>query len=138
MRCFVDSNVIISAGIFPNSVPADALRKAVSMPNTTIVSDYALDEVHRVINKKFPSKVGDFETFLYRLMFDVELVFTPDDSVADEPNLRDINDQPILRAALAANADVLITGDRDLLESGISSPQVVTPAKFLEISENSH
>jgi len=138
MRCFVDSNVIISAGIFPNSVPADALRKAVSMPNTTIVSDYALDEVHRVINKKFPSKVGDFETFLYRLMFDVELVFTPGDSVADEPNLRDINDQPILRAALAANADVLITGDRDLLESGISSPQVVTPAKFLEISENSH
>jgi len=138
MRCFVDSNVIISAGIFPNSVPADALRKAVSMPNTTIVSDYALDEVHRVINKKFPSKVGDFETFLYRLMFDVELVFTPDDIVADEPNLRDINDQPILRAALAANADVLITGDRDLLESGISSPQVVTPAKFLEISENSH
>lgn len=29
-----------------------------------------------------------------------------------------VNDRPILRAAIYANADILLTGDKDFLESG--------------------
>ena len=135
MKCFLDSNVIISAGIFPNSLPAAAIVKAISPPNTAAVSDYSLDETARVINKKFPGKVGDFEQFLSRALFTVELVITTADDIEEESKVRDVKDRPILRAAVAANCDVLITGDKDLLESGATQPLIVTPAQFLQMSE---
>ena len=45
---------------------------------------------------------------------------------------RQVNDRPILRAAIEANADVLLTGDKDFLESGLKNPIIMTPAEFLE------
>jgi len=133
MRCFIDSNVLISAGLFPNSVPANALAKAISPPNTALVCDYSLDEVHRVINTKFPERVNDLELFMYRTLFTVKLVITPTGDVEEESKVRDLDDRPILRAAIESNSDVLITGDKDLLESGITSPHIVTPAEFLNM-----
>ena len=38
----------------------------------------------------------------------------------------------ILRAAIEAKADVLLTGDKDFLESGVKSPAIMTPAEFLK------
>ena len=40
-------------------------------------------------------------------------------------------DRPILRAAIYANADVILTGDKDFLEADISRPQILTAAEFL-------
>ena len=133
MRCFVDSNILISAGLFPESVPAKALVKAISPPNTAVVCDYSLDETYRVINKKFPSKINDLELFMYRTLFTVELITTPTGDIEEENQVRDINDRPILRAAISANCDVLITGDKDLLESDISQPIIITPSEFLKM-----
>ena len=45
--------------------------------------------------------------------------------------MRDTKDRPILRAALNANADVLLTGDKDFLESGLKKPKAMTPTEFL-------
>jgi len=131
MRCFIDSNVLISAGLFPNSVPALALKKAVSPGNIGIVSDYVLDEVHRIIKAKFQNKVTDLEIFLYRTLFTVQLVMTPAEDAPEEARVSDIKDRPILRAALKADADVLISGDKGLLASAITHPRIVAPADFL-------
>lgn len=50
--------------------------------------------------------------------------------------MRDINDKPILRAAIMAKADVLLTGDKDFLESNIKYPKIVfCQPKFLKKSE---
>jgi len=134
MKCFIDSNILISAGLFPNSVPAAALEKATSLPNTAFVSDYSLDEIHRVAYEKFPTKVRDIELFLYRTLFTVQLVKTPTDYVEnDESKVSDIKDRPILRAALKVNADVLITGDKKLIASDITHPRIINPADFLLI-----
>ena len=35
------------------------------------------------------------------------------------------------RAAIHANTDVLLTGDKDFLESGLTHPAIMTPAEFL-------
>ena len=48
-----------------------------------------------------------------------------------ETQIRDVNDRPILRAAIEAKADVLLTGDKDFLESGVKKPAIMTPAEFL-------
>lgn len=42
------------------------------------------------------------------------------------------NDRPILRAAIEARADILLTGDKDFLKSGVENPAIMTPAEFLQ------
>ena len=133
MRCFIDSNILFSAGLFPNSVPAAALIKAFTPPNEVVVSDYSLDEVRRAVARKLPHKVNDLEIFLYRILFTAQLVVTPEAEFEDEINVRDIKDRPILRAARHANVDVLITGDKDLLEAGITNPQIIDHLEFLKL-----
>ncbi len=47
--------------------------------------------------------------------------------------IRDDKDRPILRAALDAGADYLITGDKDFLESAVNNPKIISVADFLEM-----
>ena len=56
-----------------------------------------------------------------------------EDENMSESQVRDADDRPILRAAIAAKADVLLTGDKDFLESGLESPKIMTPAEFLDM-----
>ena len=56
----------------------------------------------------------------------------PIDENSTEVLIRDVNDRPILRAAINAKADVLLTGDKDFLESGLENPVIMTPAEFLK------
>ena len=130
MRCFLDSNIIISAGLFPNGIPAAALKKALSPPNVAIMCDYSLDEIRRVFKRKFPDKTEDLELFLSRLLFSVEFVTTPNEHHNDEIKIRDVNDRPILRAAKSAGTDILITGDKDFLDSTVTDPKIVTASQF--------
>jgi predicted nucleic acid-binding protein len=58
-------------------------------------------------------------------------VRTPELDLEVEMKIRDISDRPILRAAIAANVDVIITGDKDFLESGVSKPRIMTAAEFV-------
>ena len=48
--------------------------------------------------------------------------------------IRDVKDRPILRAAKIAKVDILLTGDKDFLESGINTPKIVNPSQFLSIT----
>ena len=64
-------------------------------------------------------------------MLSVELIPVPEMSVETELMMRDINDRPILRAALSEKIDYIITGDKDYLECGIDKPRSITPADFL-------
>jgi len=133
MRCLIDSNVLISASLFPTSVPARAFMAAATFPNDAVICDYSIDEMRRVYNRKFPHKIPLLEEFLAMALISAEIVTTPpeDESIFDEAFIRDTDDRPILRAAVASDAEVLITGDRDFLESGLTRPAILTPADFL-------
>ena len=48
-------------------------------------------------------------------------------------HLRDEKDIPVLSDAIYHNVDILLTGDKDFLEAGIETPQVVSPSELLEI-----
>lgn len=63
----------------------------------------------------------------------LELVPVPDNALTEETQIRDVKDRPILRAAIEAKADVLLTGDKDFLESGVENPAIMTPAEFLRL-----
>jgi putative PIN family toxin of toxin-antitoxin system len=130
-----DTNILVSAALFPNSVTAAAYMKAVAPPHKSVVCDYAMEELRRVFNEKFPRRIPDYEKFVSIMALTVEIVYTPpeEEQAKDEGKVRDAKDRPILRAALAAKVDVLITGDKDFWESGIATPQTLSAAEFLKI-----
>lgn len=140
MRCLIDTNILISAALFPESIPAQAFMKAVSPPHSAVICDYSIDEMRRVYNRKFPHKIPDFERFLSMVVFSVEIVNTPPEEGwsdnTDEKKIRDLNDRPIYRAAIAAQADSILTGDKDFLVSGITKPKIITAAEFIKANDH--
>ncbi len=86
----------------------------------------------RIFNKKFPNRLAALDKFLSAALLTLELVPIPTDENVSEKQIRDMKDRPILRAAIHAKADVLLTGDKDFLESGLENPMIMTPAEFLE------
>jgi putative PIN family toxin of toxin-antitoxin system len=131
MRVLIDTNDLISAALNPNSVPFQAYVKAASYPNHGLICEQNVDEMKRIFNKKFPNRLASLDKFLSVALLTLELVPIPTDENIYETQIRDVNDRPILRAAMKAKADVLLTGDRDFLESGLKSPMIMTPAEFL-------
>ena len=59
------------------------------------------------------------------------IVPTPEESVDAESKIRDPKDRPILRAALDANVDLFLTGDKDFLESSVTDPRIISVPDFL-------
>ena len=132
MRVLIDTNVLISAALNPNSGPFQAYVKAASYPNHGLICEQNVDEMKRIFNKKFPNRLASLDKFLSVALLTLELVPIPTDENIYEIQIRDVNDRPILRAAMKAKADVLLTGDKDFLESGLKSPMIMTPAEFLQ------
>jgi predicted nucleic acid-binding protein len=123
--------------LFPGSIPDQAFLKAVTPPHVALVCDYSLDEMRRVFNRKFSHRIPDYERFLSMLAFSVEIIPTPPEELGessqDEEKVRDVNDRPIYRAAIAAKAVGIVTGDLDFLESGITHPEMIRAAEFLRM-----
>ena len=133
MRVLIDTNVLISAALHANSTPYQAYAKAASYPNRGLICEQNVDEIKRIFNKKFPHKLAALDRFLAMALMTLELVAVPVDEEESEQKIRDTNDRPILRAAIAARADVILTGDKDFLESGLEKPAIMTPAEFLNV-----
>ena len=135
MRILIDTNILISASLFPDSLPARAYYLAVCPPNKGIVCDQNIDEFRAVYNRKFPHKLSVMEHFLAQALLTLQVVSTSVDAESKESEIRDVKDRPILRAAIQADADVILTGDKDFLESGIRKPKILTAREFIDLYE---
>ncbi len=133
MRVLIDTNVLISAALSASGVPYQAYVKAASYPNHGLICEQNVDEMKRIFNKKFPKRLLALDKFLSMALLTLELVPIPTDEKMSESQVRDIDDRPILRAAIEAKADVLLTGDKDFLESGLKNPMIMTPSGFLNM-----
>lgn len=92
-----------------------------------------VDELHRKFREKFPHKVTELEAFLFNALSFIKLVPTPEEAVAAESMIRDLKDRPILRAALEAEVDFFLTGDKDFLEAKVKTPQIISVPDFLSL-----
>ena len=131
MKVLIDTNILISAALSNNGLPYQAFVKAVSYPNHGVICEQNIDEMRRIFNRKFPAKIQALESFLSLALLTLEIVTTPIEEQEIESKIRDINDRPILRAAISAGADILLTGDKDFIESGILNPKVMTAMEFV-------
>ena len=130
MRIMLDTNIFISAVLFPNSILASNVFKA-SEKFSLVISSQILDELRIVIKRKFPGKVNDAEKMLRQLQY--EIAYTPEDINPDIfPKIRDPKDYPILASAILANVDVFVSGDADFNDVMIEWPEILRPAEFSE------
>lgn len=131
MRIMLDTNILISAALFPKGRAAQAFFKALNPPFKPLVCDYVVDELHRKFREKFPEKVTELDAFLFNALSFIQVVNTPEQEVQEEGMIRDPKDRPILRAALDAHAVLFLTGDKDFLESAVTDPCIISVSEFL-------
>ena len=56
-RVLLDTNVVISALLFPDSVPAQALAMVLAQDQSVLTS-WIIDELHEVVERKRPDLVS--------------------------------------------------------------------------------
>lgn len=120
MRAVVDSSVLISAFLRPGP-PHDVLSAAEAGRFALCLSDRLLDETRRGLLKarnrvRYDYTPREAEAFVAGVSHLAAMVVT--DPPAIEPVCRDPDDDHVLAAALAADADCIVTGDADLLSLG--------------------
>lgn len=126
MKILIDTNILISALLFPNSKPAKALLAAARY-HEMVLSDQNIQELREVLGRKAPQVLPDAEVLLAELSY--ELIPA---AYYAEKLIRDVKDQPILNAAIVANVDIILTGDKDFLSLDMEHPKCMTAAQFLE------
>ena len=120
----VDTNVIFSALLLPESVPAKVLLH-VARVHELVLCDHIIKELRDSIAKKRPDLLADIDVLLAELSY--ELIIAP---VEPKKLIRDPKDQPILNAAIVADVDMIISGDSDFLSLDIERPQILSVAEF--------
>jgi len=131
MKVFVDTNVLISAILFPNGKTAEVFSYIIKT-HDVIICSYTIHECTEVFERKFPAKTDSLTAFLSNLSF--ELFQTPGTIDPKKyPYIRDAKDLPILASALLSDADVLITGDKDFENLHIPRPLIFTPNQYFEL-----
>lgn len=130
MRVMLDTNVLFSAFLFPSSI-CDRLIRDCEQVHIILISTAAMMEMQTVVRRKEPARLSDMDEFL--LSFPYELVYTPIE--IDSPplfHIRDKKDYKILYSAIIANADILVTGDKDFDGIDLETPEICTPRDFIE------
>ena len=85
MKCMLDTNILVSAALFPGSISAMAYMKAVTPPYKSVICDYAMEELRRVFNKKFPHRMSEHDHFVSMMVLSAEIVFTPPATLPEPP-----------------------------------------------------
>jgi uncharacterized protein len=127
-------NVVVSAALKPNSVPERAVQVA-RLHDTICLSPAVLEEIRAVLSRPRFRQAISYERReqILLLLSAAARVVEPAVAVHD---CRDAKDNKYLEAALAAGAEIIITGDPDLLEldpwRGI---RILRPSDYIALAE---
>lgn len=128
MRVFLDTNVLVSA-VATRGLCADVLRETL-VSHQPVVSAPLIAELKNILR----TKIG----IPQEIISDFVDVLTQDSIFSENTKLTniDINDKDdilILSTALNGNAELFVTGDKELLElRKIRFMRIISPRKFWE------
>src|SRR4030042_7196909 len=116
LRVFLDTNVIFS-GLYSSDGPAGIiLGHFIDGKLTVVISQQVLEEVVRTMNEKLPVVLP----ILMKLLGSVSLEIIKDPTSEEIINWTKVihpEDAAILAAAINAQTDYLVTGDKHFLEN---------------------
>jgi putative PIN family toxin of toxin-antitoxin system len=128
VKAVFDSNIYISAFVFPGGSAERAILRILDGQDSLIVSKPIIDEVLRVLAEKFDRNA---EELARTALFVSELAAM----VSPKERLSILSDEPdnrILECAVEGSAEVIVTGDKAMLELGIFQEiQIQTLRRYL-------
>lgn len=132
MRIMIDTNVFISALLFPNSAVSSVVESIIEDDHEIVLCREIIDELEKVTKRRKTPLEDVFKKFLENLPY--TLAKNPQKiDVKKYPSIRDPHDLPILASAVENNVDILLTGDKDFLSlrplKGFSL-QILSPAEY--------
>ena len=114
MRIVFDTNIFISALILPGSFAEKAILKIIEGSDELIISHDIIDEVLTVLSNKFSRNREALSRTAVNLA-EISRIVKPTERISifqDEPDNR------VLECAAAGKADVIVTGDKEMLKLG--------------------
>ena len=129
-RVVIDTNVLISGLLSATSTPARAVDKAVTSAQLVATMETLRELIGKLHSPKFDRYVRRErrEALLERVASLVEII----DVLQPIRASRDPKDDKFLEAAVNGRADVIVTGDRDLLDlNPFRRVAIVNPAAYL-------
>ncbi|MFC1573122.1 putative toxin-antitoxin system toxin component, PIN family [Candidatus Eisenbacteria bacterium] len=126
MRVFLDTNVLVSA-FATRGLCADVMRQVLA-EHVLVTGEVVLRELRKALRVKLKVPAETIEEIEHFLR---ECEVVPKPSAPSAVKVRDPDDRWVLASALAGQADVLVTGDKDLLTLGKQAPlRIVDPRGF--------
>ena len=130
MRVFLDTNVIVAA-FATRGLCADVFRLVLA-EHEMLISGALIEELSRTLTRK----VRVPEPVVREIVAFLQAAGSTVEGAPERPPIavRDPDDVVILGGALSGRADVLVTGDRDLLVLGrVGSLRILDPRGFWEL-----
>ena len=113
MRVVLDTNILISAFVFPGGSPESVFRLALEERMEIVTSPALLAEFARVLTDKFEWESAMVEQAVAQVAR-VAAVVRPSESV--EMIAEDPDDDRVLEAAAEGSVEAIVSGDRHLLK----------------------
>ena len=129
-RVVIDTNVLISGLFSATSMPALAVEKAVTKAQLVATTETLRELIEKLQSSKFDRYVRreQRDALLERVASLVEII----DILQPIRASRDPKDDKFLEAAVNGRADLIMTGDKDLLDlAPFRGIAIVTPAEYL-------
>ena len=132
MKVVLDTNVLLSGLMFPDGIPGRIVAAWVQAEFEVTISLEQLAEIGRVLAYPKIRRIlkwddRQIEQFIKQLYVRSEVIELGTTEV-EMP--RDPSDMPILATLVAAKADLIVTGDRDLLALR-DRYAIETPSEFV-------
>jgi len=129
LKVVTDTNVLYAAFVSKEGTCARLLELLLSS-GSLVLSQFILDELRRHLLAKKRLGAARVDRQL-EFLASSSLRVTPAEVPAEV--CRDADDLPVLGTLVAANADCLVTGDRDLLDLGqFRGHPILSPRQFLQ------
>jgi putative PIN family toxin of toxin-antitoxin system len=129
-RVVIDTNVLISGLLSTTSTPAQAVEKAVTKAQLVATMATLRELIEKLHSPKFDRYVRRErrDALLERVASVIEII----DVLQRIRASRDPKDDKFLEAAVNGRADVIVTGDKDLLDlNPFRGIAIVTPPDYL-------
>ena len=132
MKVFLDTNVLVS-GFTTRGLCADLIRLVLA-EHELVVGEVVLKELERVLTRKIELPA---ETIQEIIAFLEQQTVQPTPKAVSPIPVRDEDDQWVLASALAAKAEVLVTGDKDLLDiaAKVTGLTITDPRGFWNLAK---
>jgi putative PIN family toxin of toxin-antitoxin system len=129
MRVVFDTNIFVSALVIPGSQAEKAVLRIIEGTDVLLLSKEILDELLSILSTKFSRDKEEISRVAVILSEMAEWVET-----SEEINvLRDEPDNRILECAFSGDADIIVTGDKELLRlKRYKETEIISLKKYLE------